>query len=157
MSLKKIVIGQYRDIVNRAGKATEDVQVPKEGWIKTVRTALNLSVQQLASRLGVTRAYIYKAEDAEPQGSLTLKKMKEIAGAMECRFVYAIVPAHFPYTIDEIVERRAKKMAVAIVKKTHNHMALEAQSLSTEQLEKEYDRVAEEILKDRPSAIWDES
>lgn len=156
MSIKQIVIGQYRDIVGQAGKAVADVAVPQEGWVKTVRKALNMSVAQLAKRLEVTRAYIYKAENAEQSGGLTLKKMNQIANAMDCRFVYAIVPWMPPYTIEEMVSIKAKKMTAEIVKKTNTNMALEAQALSLEDLEKEIDRVAEEILRDKPSDIWNE-
>ena len=154
MSIKNIVIGQYRDIVGRVGNAVADVSVPQEGWIKTVRKALNMSVAQLAKRLEVTRAYIYKAETAEQSGGLTLKKMNQVANAMDCRFVYAIVPRMYPYTIEEMVSIQAKKMAIKIVKKTNTNMALEAQALSLEGLEKEIDRVAEEILRNKPSDIW---
>lgn len=155
MNLKRIVIEQYKEIVDNAGKAAGKIQVPDEGWIKTVRTALNMSVQQLARRLSVTRAYIYKVESAESTGGLTLKKMKEVAEALECRFVYAFVPENYPETIDEIVERRARMLAFAIVSKTHHHMALEDQALTSEQLERECDRVVMEILRTRPSSIWD--
>jgi predicted DNA-binding mobile mystery protein A len=154
MSIKKIVIAQYRAIVDRVAKDMRDVTVPKEGWIKTVRKALNMSVTQLANRLEVTRANVYKVEKAEQSGSVTLKKMEQMAKALECRFIYAIVP--YGHTIDSMIENKAKRIAAEIVIKTNEHMALEAQSLSMEQIDFEVDRVAQEILRDRPSDIWNE-
>lgn len=155
MSIKKVVTQQYRDILNRAGKTADSVRLPNEGWIKTTRTALGLSVQQLANRLGVTRAYIYKAEKSELAGGLTLKKMSEIARAMDCQFIYGIVPAIAERTVEATIEYRATKMAIEIVKRTHANMALEAQSLPWEKREQEIERIVGE-LRDKPSALWDE-
>ncbi|MCP4411966.1 MAG: mobile mystery protein A [Gammaproteobacteria bacterium] len=154
MNIKKIVISQYGDIVNAASMQMQDVSVPKEGWLKTVRKALNMSVTQLAKRLDVTRSLIYKTEKAEQSGGITLNKMKQVAQALECRFIYAVVPSHKPYTIESIVETMAKKMAMRVVMKTQEHMALEAQAISKEQIELEIDRVADEILKERTSELW---
>jgi mobile mystery protein A len=155
MSIKKVVLQQYREILNRAGKGANSLGRPNEGWVKTARTALGMSVQQLAKRLGVTRAYIYKAEKSEMEGGLTLKKMNEIARAMDCQFVYAIVPAIAERTVEATLKHHAMKMAKEIVEKTHTNMALEAQSLSFDKLKKEYERVADEIMEERTSTIWD--
>ncbi|MEZ5529711.1 MAG: mobile mystery protein A [Porticoccaceae bacterium] len=154
MSIKKVVLKQYREIMNRAGSSAHSISFQKEGWIKTARTALGMSVRQLADRLGVTRGYIYKAENAELEGGLTLKKMHEIAEAMDCQFVYAIVPAIAERTVEGTIEYRARKMALEIEKKTHANMALEAQSLSWDKREQEIERIVEE-LKDDPSVLWD--
>jgi len=140
--------------MNRAGSGANSISFQKEGWIKTARTALGMSVRQLADRLGVTRGYIYKAEKAELEGGLTLKKMHEIAEAMDCQFVYAIVPGIAERTVEGAIEYRARKMALEIEKKTHANMALEAQSLSWDKREQEIERIVEE-LKDNPSVLWD--
>ncbi len=154
MNIKKIVISQYGDIVNAASVQMQDVSAPKEGWLKTVRKALSMSVTQLAKRLDVTRSLIYKTEKAEQSGGITLNKMKQVAQAMECRFVYALVPLNKPYTVESIVEKMAKKMAMKVVMKTQEHMALESQAISKEQIELEISRVTDEILRERTSEIW---
>ena len=98
MSIAKIVAKQYRDKVNQAvsqfGSLTmlPNRGLPKEGWLRTVRTALGMSGTQLAKKLGVTKARVSKAETDEPHGSVTLKTMQTMAEAMDCKFVYAIVP-----------------------------------------------------------------
>lgn len=156
MSVRKVFIKQCREAVNRDAARLALVDRPKGGWIRTMRTALGMSVLQLAHRLGVSRAAIYQAEQAEPDGKLTLKRMSEIAQAMDCRFVYGFVPARSGQKIEDVIEARAQKLAREIVQGTSNHMALEAQSLTTRQLEDETARVARDILAGRPSSIWDD-
>jgi len=156
MSVKKVAIKQFREAVNRHASALASIDRPKAGWIRTVRGALGMSVSQLARRLDVSRAAIYQAEQAEPEGKLTLKRMSEIAQAMNCRFVYGIVPAGTAQTIEDVIEARAHKLAREITMGTSTHMALEAQSLTKGQLDAECARVARDILADRPSSIWDE-
>ncbi len=90
--LKKIAIKQCRNKVKHMEERFSDVVWPTEGWIKTLRQALNMSGAQLSRRLGVTRGLISKTEKAELSGGVSLKKMHDMAQAMNCRFVYAIVP-----------------------------------------------------------------
>ena len=156
MSVKAIVIDQYRELVNRASKAVQGVSVPQDGWIQTVRKALQMTAPQLAKRLGVTRAMIYKTEKAEVEGGITLKKMHEVANAMDCRFVYAIVPAHAEGTVEAYIKHKATKMAADILKRTNINMALESQDLTPEKIDRELERMVEEILKGRPSDLWNE-
>ncbi len=48
----------------------------------------------------------------------------------------------------------ARKMAMRVVLKTQEHMALEAQTISKEQIELEINRVADEIIRERTSELW---
>lgn len=159
MSLDKIVAQQYRDKVNQAVSQFGSLSMlpnhglPKEGWLRTVRTALGMSGTQLANRLGVTRARISKAEQDEPHGSVTLKTVQSMAEAMDCRFVYAIVPKQ---NVEDVIKERAIEKARAQVKAASIHMALEAQSLSKEQLEFEIERIAAQIIDKMPSDFWND-
>ncbi len=58
MVVKKIVISQYKGIVDRAAALIAGLKTPPEGWLRTVRKALGMSVVQLAAKLGVTRALV---------------------------------------------------------------------------------------------------
>lgn len=60
-------------------------------------------------------ALIYKAEQAEPDGKRTLKRMSEIASAMDCRFVYEFVPARPGQQIEDVIEARGRRLAHEIV------------------------------------------
>lgn len=159
MSIDKIVAKQYRDKVNQVVSQFGSLSMlpnhglPKEGWLRTVRTALGMSGTQLAKKLGVTKARISKAEQDEPHGSVTLKTMQSMAEAMDCKFVYAIVPKQ---NVEAVIKERAIEKARAQVKAASTHMALEAQSLSKEQLEFEIERIAAQIIDKMPSDFWND-
>jgi predicted DNA-binding mobile mystery protein A len=152
MSIGKIVAKQYRDKVNQAVKQFGNFSMlPPEGWLRTVRTALGMSGTQLAKRLGVTKVRVSKAEQDEPVGSVTLKTMQSMAEAMGCKFVYAVVPKG---NVEDIIKQRAIEKAGRQVKAASTHMALEAQSLSKEQLEFEIERIAAQIVDKMPPDLW---
>jgi predicted DNA-binding mobile mystery protein A len=152
MSLKKIVLHQYQEILDRAGTIVRQMTMPNEGWLCTARKALGLSGAQLARRMGVSRAHISQTEKKELSGSVTLKKMEQISEAMGCRFIYAIVPAT---TTGDIVAARAREKAVSIVKEASKQMALESQSLTSNELEFEMKRIEKELI-DEPLNLWNE-
>jgi predicted DNA-binding mobile mystery protein A len=150
MSVKKTAQQQYRRIVNNAASCAS-LQIPPEGWLRTVRNALGMSGAQLARRMGVTRARVTQAEHAELTGSVTLKSMQAFAEAMGCKFVYAIVP---PGRIEDLVMRQARKKATAIVGTASKHMALESQTLPNDKIAQEVDRLTEEIAREMPPGFW---
>lgn len=154
MSIEKIVAKQYRDKVNQAVNQFGNFSIrPQEGWLRTVRTALGMSGTQLAKRLGVTKSRVSKAEQDEPLGSVTLKTMRNMAEAMDCKFVYAVVPNE---NVEVIIGQRAKEKARLQVKAASTYMALEAQSLNKEQLEFEIERIAAQIIDKMPSDFWND-
>jgi len=149
MSVKQAVRQQYQSVVNLA--QGRKIQVPAEGWIRTVRKALGMSGAQLAGRMGVTRARIAQVEQAELEGGVTLKSMQATAEAMGCRFVYAFVP---PDTIEAIIVAQARKKAQAIVAIAGKHMALEDQTVVGERTDREVSRLTSELLYEMPSDFW---
>ena len=64
-------------------------------------------------------------EKAELNGAVTIKSMQNMAVAMECRFVYAIVPGHPWHKIEEVMRQHAQEKALSIVNNVNNQMALE--------------------------------
>lgn len=153
MSLKGIVARQYRELVDQAEPQLRHLQVPREGWIATVRKALGMSGAQLARRLGLTRARVSQMENAESRGSVTLKSMQAAAEAMNCRFVYAIIPASG--SMDTLLTDHARKKAEALVKRASQHMALENQALRQESHNQEIDRLTKELLENPPADFWE--
>jgi len=154
MPLEKIVQVQYQAIVERARERSKGFVVPKEGWIRTVRKALNMSGAQLANRLSLSRASVSNAEKAELEGGVTIKKMEQMALGLGCRFVYFVVPEK---PIEDVLSEHAQKKAEVIVSLASQQMALEAQTLSNEQLRFEVDRLKKELLKEMPSDFWGSS
>jgi predicted DNA-binding mobile mystery protein A len=155
MSVKAAAAKQYQAIVDRAAASIgQQTSMPNEGWITTVRKALGMSVAQLARRLGVTRARVSQAEQAERAGGVTLKTMHAISAAMGCRFVYAIVPADG--RIENVITAHARKKAEALVRNASTQMGLERQSLPDEKNRAEVARIADELVRTMATDFWSE-
>ena len=153
MNVKATAARQYRAIVDRAAASIgKQANLPVEGWIATARKALGMSAAQLARRLGVTRARVSQAEQAELSGSVTLKTMHATAQAMGCRFVYAIVPVDG--RVEDIIVAQARKKAQALVGKASGHMALELQSLPEEKNRAEVERITDDLVRTMPVDFW---
>lgn len=149
MSVKQAIRQQYQAVVDLAHGG--NIQVPAEGWIRTVRKALGMSGAQLAGRMSVTRARIAQVEQAELEGGVTLRSMQATAEAMGCRFVYAFVP---PDTIETLIIAQARKKAQAIVATAGRHMALEDQTVTGDRTGREVTRLMNELMYEMPSDFW---
>ncbi len=155
MGVKETARFQYERIVDSVAVGARNLHRPrKEGWLRTVRKALGMSGQQLARRLGVTRATALHAERAELDGAITIKKMEQMAEAMGCRFVYAVVPDK---PIREMLSKRAYDKAMSLALRTSGHMALEDQALTDERFMFEVKSLQKDLLEKRQSSLWDDA
>ena len=112
-----------------------------------------MSGAQLAKKMGVTRARVAQAEQAELSGGATLKSMQAAAEAMGCRFVYAVVPEK---RIDDLIAAQARKKALALVGAASTHMALEAQTLPAVKIAQEAERLSRELAREMPPDFWND-
>lgn len=126
---------------------------PRNGWIKTLRTTLNMSAEQLAKRLGLTRARIAQLENAEINDAVTLRSLREAANAMECDFVYAIVPKNNS-TLESIIKKRAEQIAKERVARTAHSMSLEAQSVDKDSLKNQTEEITKSLIENINKKIW---
>lgn len=143
---------QYARLLDKAAQQLAGIQAPREGWISTMRKALGVSAPELARRMGVTKPAIYQAERKEREGGVTIQHMEKLAKALGGRFVYAIVPED---SIIDVLRAQARRKAEKIVRRASAHMALEKQSLSSEQTNEEIERLTDELLRDPPSDFWE--
>lgn len=126
---------------------------PPMGWIKAVRTAIGMSMQQLGNRLSITRQSAQEIEQREQDGSITLKSLREAAHAMDMELVYGFVPKDG--SIDRLIERRAKALAKEIVLRTSHSMRLEDQENSQERIQQAIEERAVMIQQELPKTLWD--
>src|SRR6478735_12457216 len=110
----------------------KQVRVPPTGWIKAIRTAIGMSMQQLGDKLSVTRQGILDIEKREMEGAITIKSLKEIGRALDMQLVYGFVPNDG--SLDALIEKRATDLATKIVMRTSNTMKLEDQGNSNERI-----------------------
>ena len=59
------------------------VLVPKRGWINTIRTALNMTMAQLGTKLNITRQGVKRIEESEANCTITLNSLKDVAMALD--------------------------------------------------------------------------
>jgi len=150
---------KYKQIVRRQLDATlakfseaGSVQSPAKGWIRAVREALGMSGKQLARRLQVSQPRVFKLEQGEPTGALTLKTMQQVAEALDCVFVYALVPRS---SLEETVRTQARTVAAERLQRVSHSMLLEAQSLSSAEQQASLDAAIEELVRETPKDLWD--
>jgi len=146
--LARIALDRRRAAMNFADFAT-----PTGGWLKAVREALGLTVRQLAARLGAVPSRVTAIEQAEVTGSTTIKTLREAAEAMDCVFVYAIVPRT---SLNDIVRKQAEMLAEAELTRLHHTMRLENQSLQEADLKHARERLVQSFLNGPPRRLWDE-
>jgi predicted DNA-binding mobile mystery protein A len=132
---------------------TSKVLVPERGWVNTIRTALNMTMAQLGTKLNITRQGVKKIEESEANGAITLNSLKDVATAMDLKLVYAIVPING--TINDLVQIKAEKLARKIVLRTNQNMKLENQGIGDEKIAKVIKELANEIKREMKKSLWD--
>jgi predicted DNA-binding mobile mystery protein A len=123
--------------------------MPQKGWIRAVRGALGMTQTDLAKRLNITRVAVDKLERAEVNGGITIGKLSQIAEAMDCSLVYALIPNS---SLDETVLKQARSIATLNVDYTSRTMALEAQDVEDEWKAEAIERQANELV--ASGRIW---
>jgi predicted DNA-binding mobile mystery protein A len=112
-----------------------------------------MSGKQLARRLKVSQPRVFKLEEGELTGALTLKTMRQAAEALDCVFVYGIVPRS---TLEETVRNQAGVVAKERLQRVSHTMLLEAQGLSAGEQESSLNTAIEELARETPKDLWDE-
>lgn len=126
---------------------------PAKGWVQTIRKALGMTAQQLASRAGVHRMRIVQLERAESQDAITLRSLRAIAENLNCELVYAFVPRA---PIQSILEQQAMKIAQQRVQEVTHSMSLENQILSRTQIKEQIVELRKKLLEGLPKHLWNE-
>ncbi|WP_290846448.1 mobile mystery protein A [Flavobacterium sp.] len=132
---------------------TQNVVIPDVGWIYSIRTTLNMTLEQLGKKLNITKQGAKQIEHREVSGSLSLKSLKEIGEALEMKFVYGFVP--YNGSIENLVDVKATALAKKIVMRTNQNMKLENQGNSNETIENAIKDLAQEIKREMNKSLWD--
>ena len=130
-----------------------NLNMPIQGWIRTIRKSLGMNTRQLAERMGVKRQRISEIETGEVKGNLTVETLKRTAEALNCKFVYAFIPNT---SLEDIVRKQAESVIKKRMKRISHTMALEEQKLNSTDNKKAIEDGVEKILFEAPGSIWDE-
>ncbi len=131
----------------------KDVDIPPKGWIHAIRTSLNMSLAQLAKRLKITAVSVREIEERERNKTITLKKLNEVAEALDLQLVYGFLPKET--SLEKMIEKRAEHIASEIVLRTSHTMALEDQENRQERIQQAIKDRARILQQDIPKHLWD--
>lgn len=130
----------------------KQVAAPPTGWIKAIRTAIGMSMQQLGNKLSISKQGVLDIEKRERDGSITIKSLREIARVLDMQLVYGFVPNDG--SLEALIEKRATKLATEIVMRAANTMKLEDQANSKKRIQKAIEERATFIKNDMPKILW---
>lgn len=131
----------------------QKIAIPPTGWIKAIRSALGMSLQQLGNKLSITKQSVLDIEKREKDGTITLKALREVAKALDMQLVYGLVPNDG--SLEALIERKAKELATQIVLRTSGTMKLEDQENTKQRIEKAIQERALAIQHEMPKILWD--
>lgn len=152
MKTKKLIREQLDKKIDKFNNLDE-VIVPPEGWIYSIRQGINMSLRQLGQRLSITPQSVKEIEEREKNGTISIKVLKQVAAALDMKFVYGFIPSE--KTLEGMIEKRAEELAKSIVERTSTQMGLEDQENSPERIEKAIKEKAAEFKNDMPKMLWD--
>jgi predicted DNA-binding mobile mystery protein A len=136
-----------------AGLKPEDrFRAPPKGWVRAVRDALGMSGVQFARRLGVRPQSVEAIEKSEASGAIQINTLRRAAEALGCTLVYALVPNS---SLEDAVNRRARKIAFRELQRAAHTMKLEAQGTGDSNSEARIAAYIRDVVKDRD--LWNES
>lgn len=150
---KRILLIEQLDSKLLCFKEVDEVVSPSTGWIKSIRTALKMSLRQLGNRMNLSPQSIGEMEKREANGTITLNTLKDLARALDMRLVYGFMPNKG--SIEQMIEQRAQEIAREIVARTNITMTLEDQQNSKERIKKAIAQKTEEIKNEMPKYLWE--
>lgn len=126
--LQRVLIESLDGRIAALRPAQIAAQRPARGWLRAVRSALGLSQAKVAEKVATTRQAYADLEAAEQRGAISLNSLQRAAEAMDCEFVYFVVPrASVAHTYGELARRNDP--AFRHLQATEHSMALENQAV----------------------------
>lgn len=127
------------------------LQPPVKGWLRSIREALGMSGKQLGERVGVSQPRVVRMEKDEVSGAVTMRTMRQAAEAMDCIFVYAVVPRA---SLKETIRNQAYEVAEKRLSRTSHTMLLEDQQVSSEERRKMLESKIDDLAREMPNDFW---
>ena len=138
---QKLAMKQIERRLEKLRAIAKDTNV-RMGWVQYMRQAMSMTLSNLAEATGLAKATVQQIENREKVGKVTIETMRKIASAMECEFIYALVPKQ---ELPDLLKKKAIMKAARIVREADVHMTLEDQKVA-EDIKDRIERVAEDLL-----------
>ncbi|MFQ6611325.1 MAG: mobile mystery protein A [Fidelibacterota bacterium] len=134
-------------------KNLKDLVIPPTGWVYPIRKALNISLRQLGTRMGITAQSVKEIETREKNASISIGVLRQVGKALNMKFVYGFIPQDD--TLEKMLEKQAREVARKIVQRTSVTMDLEAQRTSNANIQSAIEEKTKELLSNIPRYLWD--
>jgi len=150
---KRLSVIQLRQLDERLEKVRElsALEAPPDGWIRTLRQALGMTTQQLASRMKVTRQAVLQLEAAERNKTATWTSLNKAADAMDCEVAFALIPRG---SLGQVLLRQGRRQAERHIKKISHSMKLDAHSVGPAEQERQIEELASHLASERSRSLW---
>ena len=125
----------------------------RSGWIRAIRSALGMSIETLAKRMGLSPTALQSLEKGEVSGSSTVRSLRRVADALDCDLVVALVPRK---RLEDMIRERAVDVARRRLMKTNRTMALENQAIPEARLEEMAQDLADDLVQRSLRELWKE-
>jgi predicted DNA-binding mobile mystery protein A len=150
--MKHLSVHQLDDQIRQYVNGQRFDRIP-QGWIRSSRTAIGMTLKQLATRLGFSVPAAKNFEMREVDEAITLASLRKIANAMEMDLVYYFKPKQD--SLDDLLQIRAELKAKELMESSNQAMLLENQEADNKNKSREYDRLITEIRNQKLSSLWD--
>lgn len=127
------------------------VVAPAGGWVHAIREALGMSLETFGKRLSVTRTTALQIERAEVSESITLKRLRAAANALECDLVVSFVPRQ---SLETTIWERAVSLARSDLARIQHSMVLESQAVYDGALADMVSDAAKDIIERNDARLW---
>ncbi|CAN5730500.1 mobile mystery protein A [soil metagenome] len=152
MDKKRLQVQQLNSKM-QSFQTLQKLPVPPIGWIRAVRSALGISLQQLAAKMNSSKQNIAMLERREKEGTISLKTLRDAANALNMDLVYGFVPKDG--SLEKLIDRKAEELAKKVVLRTSNTMKLENQQNSDERIQKAIEERTTSFKNELPKILWD--
>jgi predicted DNA-binding mobile mystery protein A len=116
---------------------------PRGAWIRAIRTGLGMSQETLAARLHIAAPSLAKLEKNELRDTISIGKLAEVARAMDCQLVYALVPNT---SLDQTVQKQAEQVAAKTLGYVSATMELEDQAVGRDRRSEQLAAQARKVI-----------
>ena len=108
---------------------------------------------QLAARLGRKAAQtVEDMQKNEVSGAITLRNLKALAEAMECRLVYAVVPSK---SFSKVRRDKARAIAARQLEGAVRPVGQEGRDERARSEKQALDELVQELLEGSPKKLWE--
>jgi len=150
--MKNLSLHQLDDQIHAFVNGQRQERIPT-GWIHATRTSIGMTLQQLASRLGLSVPAVKKFEQREQSEAISLASLRKVAAAMDMDLVYYLKPKSG--TLEAMMDARIEQKALELMQVSNQAMLLENQILDNHNRARELKRLISEIRQQKLSSLWD--